>query len=184
GHPEAIRPDDDKAHTAPLGETLRCLPDLLRLAVYDLRAGALFRAHEQRTRGLVSRLAALDPDAMSDRQVFDVIADWVAKAPDAIQVVFVMTGVLPRETALRKAAGAAGMPYERLVYPQLAAGARSVSSQQAFDLVALADIARQDGRVSGYLLGNDGSFQGFRDRLAGTPFLASFDRFLDTYGHR
>jgi pyruvate,water dikinase len=95
-----------------------------------------------------------------------------------------MSGVLPRETALRKAADAAGFSYERLVYPQLAAGQRSVSSQQAFDLVALAAVARQDARVVEYFLKNDGTFEDFRARLAGTPFLDSFDRFLDTYGHR
>ncbi len=31
---------------------------------------------------------------------------------------------------------------------------------------------------------NDGTFEDFRDALTGTPFLESFDRFLDTYGHR
>lgn len=184
GHPEAIRPEDELPRRAPVGEILRCLPDLLRLAGGSLRARALFRKHEQHSRELVTRLAGLNPAAMSDREMWDVITDWVGNAPEGIQIVFVMSGVLPRETALRKAADATGFSYERLVYPQLAAGRRSVSSQQAFDLVALAAVARQDARVVEYFLQNDGTFEDFRDRLSGTPFLDSFDRFLDTYGHR
>jgi pyruvate,water dikinase len=85
---------------------------------------------------------------------------------------------------LRKAAKAAGVPYDRLVYPQLAAGERSVSTQQAVDLVALAEVARGDARAAAYLRANDGGFADIRTALAGTRFLASFDAFLGQYGHR
>jgi pyruvate,water dikinase len=184
GHPEAIRSEDELPRRAPLGEILRCVPDLLRLAGTSLRAPQLLRKHEQESRELVTRLAGLKPAGMSDREMWAVITNWVASAPAGIQIVFVMSGVLPRETALRKATDAAGFSYERLVYPQLAAGRRSVSSQQAFDLVALANVARQDARVAEYFLKSDGTFEDVRDRLAGTAFLDSFDRFLDAYGHR
>jgi pyruvate,water dikinase len=70
------------------------------------------------------------------------------------------------------------------VYPQLAAGERSVSTQQAIDLVALADVARQDPAAKADLMINDGSFTDFRTALAGTMFLDRFERFLDKYGHR
>src|SRR5262249_58558127 len=64
------------------------------------------------------------------------------------------------------------------------AGERSVSTQQAVDLVALADVARQDPVAKSYLLINDGAFTDFRTSLAGTMFLDRFDRFLEKYGHR
>jgi rifampicin phosphotransferase len=76
------------------------------------------------------------------------------------------------------------MRYEELVYPQLAAGARSVSSQQAFDVVALANVARQEPRTRTYLLDSDGGFEDFRRELAGTAFLEQFEAFLGRYGHR
>src|SRR5262249_48826949 len=74
--------------------------------------------------------------------------------------------------------------YDRLVYPQLADGERSVSSQQAFDLVALADAARREPAAAAYLLHADGDFADFRTALAGTAFLDAFDQFLARYGHR
>ena len=95
-----------------------------------------------------------------------------------------MSSVLFRETALRRACHAVGFPYEKLVYPQLAAGQRSVSTQQAIDLVALAASARHESPAMAYLLANDGTFVDFRTALAGTAFLERFNRFLDVYGHR
>jgi hypothetical protein len=95
-----------------------------------------------------------------------------------------MTGVVTRETVIRKACARVGFPFERLVYTQLAAGKRSVSTQQGIDLVALAASVRHEARAMKYLLENDGTFTDFRTALAGTTFLERFDRFLDLYGHR
>ena len=64
-----------------------------------------------------------------------------------MQTVLLLAGVLFHEAPIRKVCEAVGFPFEHLVYPQLAAGERSVSSQQAFDLVALAESARKDPRV-------------------------------------
>jgi pyruvate,water dikinase len=76
------------------------------------------------------------------------------------------------------------MSFDDLVYPQLAAGERSVSSQQAFDLVALAAAARQEPTAAQYLAASDDAFADFRRALAGTRFLEKLDAFLATYGHR
>ena len=65
---------------------------------------------------------------------------------------------------MRKACRAVGFSYHRLVYPQLAAGERSVSTQQAVDLVALADVARHDPAASAYLPPTTARFTDFRDR--------------------
>jgi phosphohistidine swiveling domain-containing protein len=85
---------------------------------------------------------------------------------------------------VRQACAQVGMTYDELAFPHLAAGGRSVSSQQAFDLVGLVTVARRDQCVASYLRRNDGTFADFRVALGGTAFLREFDRFLDTYGHR
>jgi rifampicin phosphotransferase len=184
GHPEQIHPQDEIATRAPIGDVLACLPDFFRLLGYDLRPESVMRRHEAKSRETIARITASDPRTLSDREIWDTITWWIEIAPDDIQVVFVMSGVLTRETAIRKACDRVGFPYERLVYPQLAAGRRSVSTQQAVDLVALAASVRHEAPAMRYLLENDGTFADFRTALAGTTFLERFDRFLDLYGHR
>jgi len=184
GHPEAIHPEDEQPTRPQIGELLKCLPDFIRLASYDPRIERILRQHEERTRQTIARIAARDPRTLSDAEIWKQIEWWVSIAPEAIQPVFVMSGVLFREVAIRKACNRVGFPYERLVYTQLAAGRRSVSTQQALDLVALAITARHEPKAMQYLSGNDGTFADFRVALAGTSFLERFDRFLDLYGHR
>ena len=96
-----------------------------------------------------------------------------------------LAGVVIHETPVRRVCDRVGFPFEHLVYPQLAAGERSVSSRQAFDLVALADAARQDPRVRRILaeVRPDDHLR-LRAALEGTEFLAALDRFLGNYGHR
>ena len=187
GHPEEIHPDDEIARRPPLRRFLRALPDFIRLASYDIRAAQIFREHETMTNGALARLAAVDPATLSDREIFDTFEWWLAIAPGSMKAVFLMSSVQFREDFLRKACKAAGFSYDRLVYPQLAAGQRSVSTQQAFDLVALADVARQETPTVTYLLDDnarDRSYHDFRTALTGTMFLDRFDRFLAQYGHR
>ncbi len=184
GHPEQIKPEDETLTRAPLREILRCLPDFIRVGSYDVGIERVLRKHEARTREMYARFSRVDPRTLSDRELMDAIEQWIESAPEAIQPVFVMSGVLARETAVRKICNRVGFSYDRLVYPQLAAGARSVSTQQAFDLVALATAARHDTAAMAYLLKNDGTFSDFRTALAGTSFLEKLDRFLDEYGHR
>jgi len=184
GHPEQIRPEDEIPTRAPLREILRGLPDFIRVGSYDVGIERVLRKHEARIREMCGRFSSVDPRTLSDRELMDAIDQWIESAPEAIQPVFVMSGVLARETAVRKLCNRVGFSYDRLVYPQLAAGARSVSTQQAFDLVALATAARHDTGAMAYLVNNDGTFSDFRSALAGTSFLEALDRFLDEYGHR
>lgn len=184
GHSEQIHPDDEIATRAPLRDMLRCLPDFVRLGGYDVRPAGVMRRHEARTRDYITRLTSADPRTLSDRDIWSTIEWWVQVGPESMQPVFVMSAVMLREIAVRKACSAVGFPYERLVYPQLAAGKRSVSTQQATDLVTLAEVARHEPRAMVYFLQNDGTFSDYRSALAGTSFLDRFDRFLDLYGHR
>src|SRR5262245_6651132 len=184
GHPEQIRPQDEIPARAPLLEILRCLPDFIRVGSYDIGIERVLRKHEARMREMLARFSRVDPRALPDRELMNAIEQWIESAPAMIQPVFVMSGVLAREAAVRRICNRVGFSYDRLVYPQLAAGARSVSTQQAFDLVALATAARHDTAATAYLLENDGTFADFRTALAGTSFLEKLDRFLDEYGHR
>src|SRR5262249_44597901 len=109
---------------------------------------------------------------------------WMSLIPETLVAVLTMSGVQGREDMLRKMCRRAGFAYDRLLYPQLAAGERSVSSQQAFDLVALADVARGEPAAAAWLCGGEGDFGDFRPALAGTPFLRALDQFLARYGHR
>jgi len=184
GHPEAIHPGDEIPRRASVVEFLKCLPDFIRIASYDVRAASLVRKHEANTRAIIDKVTAIDPSALSDQEIRDMFQWWLASAPDAIQIVFVMSGTVFREAAIRRACNAVGFSYDRLVYPQLAAGERSVSTRQATELIVLADVARHDDRAREHLLADDGSFRNYRAALAGTTFLKRFDRFLDDFGHR
>ena len=184
GHSEEIRPEDEIARRPPLGRLVRAAPDLARITVNSLRAEHVFRTHQAHTDMILARLSSVDPNAASDQDIVAMFDWWSEEAPKTLNAVFVMSGVLMIEDVLRKVCGAAGFPYDRLVYPQLAAGQRSVSTQQAVDLVALAEVARHEPPAMQYLLANDGAFADFRVALAGTTFLDGFQRFLECYGHR
>ena len=183
GHGEQIQPEDEITTRIPLGERLRCLPDMVRVGIATLRAPQTFRRHQERMREIIARLGEGDPRTQSDREVWDVIAWWKDVAPDHIEVVFVMGSVAFYQATVRKACEKVGFPYERLMYSQLAAGKRSVSTEQAIELVALAEVARQEPRSADYLR-TATALTGYREALAGTRFLDAFDRFLDSYGHR
>jgi pyruvate,water dikinase len=183
GHGERIRPEDEIVPRVPLGKRLRYLPDMVRVGVATLRAPQIFRRHQERMRQVVARLGAGDPRTMSDREVWDVIAWWKDAAPDHIEVVFVMGSVAFYHAGVRKACEKVGVPHERLMYSELAAGERSVSTEQAIALVALAELARHEPRSADYLR-TATTFAGYREALAGTRFLDALDRFLDSYGHR
>jgi rifampicin phosphotransferase len=187
GHPEQIRPEDEAPAKRPAGKTLRALPDMLRIVFKVLRTRQVFVAHQAHTEQALARLRSVDPGDLPDQDISTMLQWWLDIAPDSIDAVFVMSGLQPLEDVIRKACERVGFPYERLVYPQLAAGQRSVSTQQAVDLVALADVARHETVTMKYLLGSDGaggSYDDFRTALAGTMFLDRFERFLAEYGHR
>ncbi len=78
----------------------------------------------------------------------------------------------------------AGVSIEPLLRTHLASGEKTVSSQQGFDLLALANIARSDPPTQRYFLHTTAPFSDYREGLQGTVFLKQFDRFLDHYGHR
>jgi pyruvate,water dikinase len=184
GHPEQIHPGDELARRPPLMRLLRVVPDIVRLARYDLGMVRVFRAHQARTERALMRLTSRAPDGLSDQDIWATIAWWVDSALQAIPPVFVMSNVQAREDIIRKACERVGTTYDALAYPNLAAGPRSVSSQQAFDLARLAAIARDEPHAAAYFHRDRAGFDDLRVALAGTTFLAEFDAFMTRYGHR
>jgi rifampicin phosphotransferase len=184
GHPEEIHPGDEIAPKPSPRTFFRILPDIVRLTKYDLRMARVFRQHQERCERSLKHLMRVEPSTLQDREIWTTIQWWRDSVPEAIPPVFVMSSVQAREDTIRKACSRVGFSFDRLVYTNLAAGRRSVSSQQAFDLVALANVARREPQSSAYLRADDGAFTGFREALAGTSFLAAFEQFLATYGHR
>jgi rifampicin phosphotransferase len=184
GHPDEIRPEDEQVRRPPLGEWLKCLPDFVRLLFRHLRAESLMRTHETTVAAYLAKLSAIDVERINDREIWATLADWERTGTEWLEIVLLFGGVMIHEQALRKICQKVGMPFDRLLYAHLGAGERSVSAQQAFDLVALARVARGDRNVSAWLRQPAAERGELRQALAGTPFLAEFDRFLNRYGHR
>src|SRR5262249_6008670 len=123
GHPEQIHPDDEVAPKPSLKRFLRVVPDLIRLTGYDLRMARIFQDHQARARQVEERLTGVNPATLSDKEIWGTIQQWLDRAPEAIQPVFVMSSVQAREDIIRKACARVGFSFEALAYPNLAAGA-------------------------------------------------------------
>jgi pyruvate,water dikinase len=184
GHAGEISAEDEATPQTPLLTMVAHLPDFVRVLSRHLRAKKLLRAHEATIDAFLKALAQVDPTALPDERVWSEIADWQRRSADTIEIVLLFGGVLFYEQQLRTICDRVGFPFERLLYSHLATGERSVSAQQAFDLVALAGVARTEPRAADWLLQSETSQTDMRAALAGTQFLREFDRFLDRYGHR
>ena len=77
-----------------------------------------------------------------------------------------------------------GSNSRRLLNASLQGFGTVISAQQAGRLADLAEVARQDPAVHVFLSRDPWRPDLFRDRLAGTTFLHSFDAYLADYGHR
>jgi len=185
GHAESIHPDDEIAPRPSL-RSLRSLPHLVRIVWRHMHAARVFAHHEERTHRYLDHLRGIDPRGLSDAELWSEIDRWIRSGPEFMQAVLLFGGVIFHEGPVRKACAKVGFPFERLVYPQLAVGERSVSAQQAFDLVALARAAQREPAAVDYLRGDSdlGDVARLRRVLAGTAFLREFDAFIGTYGHR
>jgi outer membrane protein assembly factor BamB len=184
GHSGEIRPEDEKPIPVALSRRLKAVPSLLRIMARHLRAERLLHDHDAKVAAFHARVASADPAALSDERLWAVILEWRRGAPDMIQMVLTFGGVLIFEEQLRSICGKVGVPIEEFLFPQLAAGERSVSAQQAFDLTALAATARAEPAVRAQLLSDPLDVAALRVTLQGTAFASAFERFLEIYGHR
>ena len=184
GHSDAILPEDEIEHRPSIGQIISILPDIARLIVRHLGVAGIVRRQEAFVRESLGHLSSLDVAALSDQAIVAEVESWLAAAPKTMEAVFVLTGVMIHEVPIKKICSKVGFSYEQLVYPQMAVGARSVSTQQAFDLTALADIAQREPLAATVLADRDLTLSRMRQELQGTKFLAAFETFLRDYGHR
>lgn len=184
GHADAIQPSDERPLPLSLTVRLSGLPDILRLAWRQLRVARIVRDDHDAMRRFLERLSAEEPRAHTDDQLWSVVEEWLRDGPRYTETVLLLTGVQVHEATVRKLCRKAGFSFERLVYPQLAIGQRSVSAQQAFDLVALAETGRGEPAVVQYFSQGTPNLFDMRRRLSGTRFLAELEGFLQSYGHR
>jgi pyruvate,water dikinase len=166
GHAGRIEPGDEQAATLSLTSRLAALPAFVRIWWQHVAVGRVMRRHNERIASFLQVYGPMDAATLPDRDLWTHVEHWIAEVADAMQPVLLLSGVMYHESPLRKRLARVGVSFEELVYPQLAAGERSVSAQQAFDLAALATTARRESAVNG------------------TRFLAEFKRFIDSYGHR
>ena len=184
GHSETIEAADEVPAPAPLRERLKGVPTILRMVWHQIRVAQRIREHNERTERFLARLKVIDPRTSTDPEIWNVVTEWSQEAAVNMQPVFILCGVSLYEAPLQKLCDKLGYSYEKLVYPQLAAGERSVSAQQAYDLTALAKTAREEAAVVRYLSADTIDPAQMHIELAGTAFLQEFDRFIEKYGHR
>ena len=183
GHAEAIQPRDEVSAPWTI-DRLSCAPDIARILWRHLRVERAVRRHHAETRAYIDRFTSVDPNQLSAADLWRGIEQWFEEAPAYMQLVLLLGNVMFHEIPVRNACAKVGVPFEELVYPQLASGERSVSARQAFDLVSLAAVARSEPRVVSYLTSGEPHLDEIRAVLEGTAFLDEFERYLATYGHR
>jgi rifampicin phosphotransferase len=183
GYTGTIRPEDERLPKPSLA-TLARAGDFARIVWQHLRAAAVIERHDVRSRDYLRRFAERDPQAMLDAHIWDTLRQWIDDSPDFMQPVMMLGNVGFHEAPLQKICDSVGASFQALLYPQLAAGARSVSAQQAFDLVALAAVARREPAAAAYVRSGATDLGSLRAALRGTTFLERFERFLRLYGHR
>src|SRR5207244_35722 len=157
-----ITPEDEIAPRPPFLARVKCLPVFLRLGIRYFRTVQVVGAHEARMAARIAALRAIDPSGQPDEFFLHGILEWERDSPDVLGVVLLLGGVLFHEQMLRKLCDRAGVPFERLLHAHLAAGERSVSAQQAVDLVALSAVARADPRVRAWLARQNDSVRDMR----------------------
>lgn len=167
GHEGDIDPADERIQTLSLREIAPAIPDLARLMFGQLRIQARVRQQLDRTERYLHTWRSMDFGKLSDHELWAENRNWRPRADQELTVVFMLAAVSSYERVVQTICERVGMPYERLLHAHLAAGEKSVSSKQAFDLLRLAAIARKE-----------------QGGLSSRAFQIQFEEFLQLYGHR
>ncbi|WP_089718627.1 PEP/pyruvate-binding domain-containing protein [Candidatus Entotheonella palauensis] len=187
GHAEAVRAEDEVAAPRTWHELISGLPDMLR--VIGRMMTARRRVHRQFVcvRTSLERLASCQPETLSDAQLYHTVKREGEPLNTSVDIALLLGAGIGNLWQMLTATGTQlGLSVDSLVRTHLASGEKTVSTQQGFDLLALAHTARNDQRVQSYFLNASDTFtfDDYRETLRGTLFLDQFDHFLAQYGHR
>ena len=167
GHEGEIDPQDELVPPRSARELVRALPDIIRVSSRQLTIRKRLREQLARTNRYIEELESLDFRQLSDKDLWEKNRKWRPRIIDELNLVFRLAAITVYEKALRDLCKRVGIPCERLLLTYLAAGEKSVSSQQAFDLLRLVQVVRRNG----------GDF-------SSPAFESEFKLFLQKYGHR
>lgn len=185
GHEGQIKQEDEVAPRRTPREILGTLPAILRILWGQLTLGRIMHRQFDLVERYVKRLTARDPKTMSEGEVWEVIRGATAALPEFTWKAFLFAVGLSFYRGLVQGIGdRVGVPGERLLETQLAAGGKTVSAQQGLDLMALANAARGEPVAVRYFKGASEAFDDYREALQDTDFLGKFEAFLQAYGHR
>ncbi len=182
GYSGPIRAEDEIAAPRPWKEFLLATPDLLRTISCQFRIGAMIRHYLRNMSRDMEKYWPSDISHVTDAQLAAGFRTG-KRIARGLRPIFALSAIMSYEDALRKMLERKNIAFNDLVLPFLAAGEKSVSSQQGFDLLRLAAVARGDERVSRFFREAEDLMR-YRDALAGTAFGTAFERFLELYGHR
>lgn len=183
GHPERIRLEDEVVTPASPSQRLRALPDALRLAGRQVVLPWRIRREFAVLRRFLSDFEIPPAAFLSEADLWARMFRWKDSSEGTLEAVLALGGLTLYEMNLQGICRRVGFPYERLGL-LLAAGEKSVSAQQAFDLLALARSARSETQAREFFLRPSPAFERWREELRGTAFLPQFEEYLAKYGHR
>jgi pyruvate,water dikinase len=186
GQAGEISTEDVKPVRHSLGTLLSVLPTFLRLALQRLALPVLLWRHFAKLRRSRQELAATDPTGLADAEIWGRMQAFNRLGPRFIVRTQAIVGVLSVEILrpLEFVCDRVRFSASRLLDSSLAVGKRTVSGQQAFELLELAHLARNDERARSYFVAHTDGFGDLRVELKETEFLLRFDEFLNRYGHR
>jgi len=185
GHEGKIRKEDETPASRTPQETLRVLPDFLRITWKMMNTEKIMHKHLIHVDEFVSSLKSRDPRALPDAEVWTVIRTCVATLPEFTWKTFpVIGGLSIYRDMVQSICSEVGFPSDRLLDTQLAVGEQSVTAQQGLELLALANQAREEELTREYFLTAPDTFDNYREALRDTHFLKKFEMFLQIYGHR
>jgi len=170
--------------TRPFRAFLRSPGMALRMSLFQMTVKGRLKRFFVRVRREAERLRRLDPPALSDGDLMNLL-----RASNAHNTEF----VLNLQLAFNRVLGALlivesllpqRVEREAFLGTVLAAGDKSVSLRQGTELIGLSLVARKDPRVVMYLKGAVPGFTDFNAALDGTGFLREFQAYVAEYGHR
>lgn len=167
GHPGDIHPEDERVGPMPWRAFFRSFPDIARITSIQIRIESILRQTLARAQEHLQRHFSGNPQDDVDETIVRKFEENERLIPKTIETVLALAGVTTYEARAREAIERTGFDGNELIQAWMAGGTKSVSGQQAFDLLELAATA---GREGGH--------------LESAHFRRSFDAFLRKYGHR